>query len=273
MKRHSKLITLVLTFILACISISFYGCKNETKYGLTVNGSELLYEQLEESYKAGEEVVVKVKITPHENTVAYLDSIPLARAKSSQDEYFTFSFTMPNKTAVLSIENIKGFDEDLLTGFHLTFCDKDNNSIESLNKEFDSSEAVAKYYYSYFDESFGNYVFTANSGADVFADGETIIESVVYGLSLKSFELDYTLYFTYEMLGAVTLVDWVYFDQQTGEIDISEGVGYTLNNKLSATLTQNLSETRYTVTGRRISSDVRFESYDSFYIYRLSYGR
>lgn len=258
MKKHSIIISFVLTMILVAASVSFFGCNSKKQYSLSVSGSELLYEDLKDSYKAGEEVTVKVKITPHENTVAYLDMDPLARTKSSQDNYFTFTFTMPDKSAVLSIENIKGFYEELLTGFHLTFS-KDGNAIESLNKELENSEAVARYYYSYYDENLGNDVFTSNSGADVFADGKTR-EWIDAAYGLKEFELENTLFFTYELLDAVALVNEVYINQQTGEIRTEKNIGLTLNDVgISSTyLTQSLSDTRYSINGEEYKA-----TYDS----------
>lgn len=248
MKNINKIVSMFLAVSVLSVSVFVFGC-SENKYGLSVSGSQLLYEDLENSYRAGEEVKVKVRITPHENTLAYLDLIPLTRTKSTQDDYLVFTFTMPSKSAVLSIENIKGFSEDLLTGFHLTFS-KDGFPIESLNKDLKNSEAVANYYYSYFDESFGNDVVTSNSGADVFADGITH-EWMDSAYGLKEFKLTDTLYFTYEMIGAVAYVDWVYWNNQTGEIRTTEGAGYALNEigSLSTSNTQNLSETRYSVSG------------------------
>ncbi len=260
MKIINKIVLTFLTVSVLSLSFSAFGC-SEKKYSLSVTGSQLLYENLAGSYKAGEEVKVKVKITPHENTVAYLDLLPLTRTKSTQDDYFVFTFTMPDKSAVLSIENIKGFSEDLLTGFHLTFA-KDGASLEQLNKDFKSPEAVANYYYSYFDESFGNDVFTSNSGADVFADGVTR-EWMDSAYGLKEFELTDTLYFTHELAGAVAYVDWVYWNSQTGEMRTSGSAGYTLNEDgcMSTFNTQSLSETRYSSNGEEyemtFNSDVK----------------
>ncbi len=247
MKKRLVIVSFVLSIAFVCVSVSLFGCKSEAQYALSVTGSELLYEDLKDSYKGGEDVKVKVKITPHESTVAYLDQIPLTRTKNSQDDYFIFSFTMPNKAAVLSIQNIKVFAEDLLTGFHLTFY-KDGNEIEGLNRKFDNSEAVANYYYSYFDEDYGNIVFTSNEGADVFADGITR-EWADSAYGLKEFELENTLYFTKELKGAVAYVDWVYFNQTTGALRVSDSAGHALNNISGTHNTQSLSETRYTADG------------------------
>lgn len=250
MKLISKCLSAVLAITILTACFSFTGCANEELYSLSVTGSELLYEDLNDSYKAGEEVTVKVKITPNENTVAYLDLLPLARAKSSQYDFYAFTFTMPNKSAVLRIENEKGFGEPLLTGFYLTFSN-DGEPIEELNKELKSPEAVANYYYFYHDEEKNLDVFTSNEGADVFADGKTA-ESCDSVWGLKEFELESTLYYTYEMLDAVASVDWVYYDAQTRECSLSRGAGYTLGDiGISATTnTQNLSQTLYTAQGK-----------------------
>ncbi|MGN0806237.1 MAG: hypothetical protein ACI4MC_04290 [Candidatus Coproplasma sp.] len=42
------------------LSFGLTACNNEKKYSLSVNGVELLYEDLNDSYAAGEEVTVKV---------------------------------------------------------------------------------------------------------------------------------------------------------------------------------------------------------------------
>lgn len=256
MKNSRGFFSVVSVILSLALCLCLFGCGavNVKKYELTVNGGELLYEQLDGSYKAGEEVEVKVRITPHENTVAYLDSLPLARAKSSQDDFLTFTFTMPNKPAVLSIENVKGFDEDLLTGFYLSFG-RDGNTIESLSKDPESPEAVANYYYSYYDQDIGQDVFTSNNGADVFAGGKTrLVTNGGYGIA--EFESETTLYFTYELLDAVAYVDWVYFDQQTGKIRTTKNAGYTLGAVgISSTYNiQNLSDTRYNVVGEEYTA-------------------
>lgn len=64
MKRISKILAIMLATM--CLSMCFllFGCAEEQKYTLTVNDRQLLYETLADSFKAGEEVVVKVKITP-----------------------------------------------------------------------------------------------------------------------------------------------------------------------------------------------------------------
>lgn len=258
MKRRPGILLFALTAILIVSSLSFFGCSEEQEYSLSVTGSELLYEELKDGYKAGEKVTVKVKITPHVNTVAYLDLLPLTRTKNSQDDYLTFTFTMPDKSAVLNIENKTGFEEDLLTGFHLTFS-KNGNPIENLNKELKSSEAVAAYYYSYFDEEIGRDVFTRNDGADVFADGKSRHGSNV-GYGFSDFELEETLYFTYELLDAVAGVDWVYFNPQTNGLRTTQSAGFALDAISIATThnIQNLSDPRYNGNGEEY--EITFDS-------------
>ena len=248
MKRSSKWITILLIVSFATCFFLFGCSESEEKYALSVTGSELLYESLKDSYKAGEEVTVKVKITPNENTVAYLDLMPLAKVKSSQDNYYTFTFTMPNQSAVLWITNLKGFEEPLLLGFYLTFT-LDGELITSFNKEVEDSEAVADFcYFGYSEE--GVPTITMNDGADVFADGhgKTDIEA---SFGLSRFEFENTLYFTYELLGASAWVDWVYCNQQTGEIQTQQGVGNTLDDVgiFSTADTQSLEAVFYNVNG------------------------
>lgn len=249
MKKHSA-VSLIFTIIFAASSVSLCGCSEEKKYSLSVSGSELLYEDLNDSYKAGEEVKVKVKITPYLNTVAYLDLVPLVRAKSSDDDFYTFTFTMPDKSSVLQIENVRGFSEDLLTGFYLTFF-LDGSPIENLSEELESAEAVADYYYFDFDEIYGSVLFTSNEGADVFADGKTREWIDEIG-GLKEFELDRTLYYTYELSDATVGVNWVYCNQETREIRTSIDATFGLegtDSVFSVCNTQSLSDTRFSVAG------------------------
>lgn len=267
MKIISKNISTSFVILNLITCFAFVGCSSVEKYSLSVVGKELLYENLKDIYNAGEEVKAKVKIIPYENIIACLDLIPLTRTKDAQDDYFIFTFTMPKKDATLSIETIKGFEEDLLTGFHLTFYDKNENAIDSLNKEFDSPEAIANYYYFYYDEEFGNDVFTSNDGADVFADGKTT-EMIDFAYGLKEFELESTFYFTYEILDAIAYVDWIYYNQQSRECSISSGVGFILNGiGIGSThRTQNLSETRYTIALREYEA-----TFDSKVIVNFQY--
>lgn len=264
MKKRSA-IAVIIALILVFMSVSFFGCADATKYKLTVLGGDLLYEPLEESYKAGEEVVVKVKITPNQNTVAFLDGVPLARAKSTQNNFYTFTFNMPYTPATFCIETVKGFGESLLTGFYLTFCDKEDNPIESLNKKFDSSEAVARYYYIYFDEEIDGEVITSNDGADVFGNGK-VAATMDTAWGLKQLELETTLYFTYEMLDAVAMTEWVYFDPQTREFTLLSGAGFTLDDmgSWSTRNEQRLSETRYSASGEEYEATFDAEVKISF---------
>lgn len=247
MKKQSIFLSILLTVIFFAASFSLYGCKEE-KYRLAVVGSELLYEELEDSFSAYEEVTVKVKITPDKNTVAYLDGVQLVRTKSTQNDFYTFTFTMPQRTAYLIIENETYFDEALLTGFYLTFSDKSGNPIDSLNKDFGSPEAVAWYYYTYSDE-FGKEVITSNDHADVFGNGKAT-ESMNMALGLEKIELESTLCYTYELLDAVACVDWVYFDPHSKDLSLSDGsesISFMLDDTgiWSTSRSQNLSETRY----------------------------
>jgi len=252
MKKHSAMISLALAIVFVVVTGSLVGCDDEERYSLSVSGSELLYEDLQDSYAAGEEVQVKVKITPDVSTVAYLDLTPLVKTKSSQNDYYTFTFTMPNKSAVVWIENKKGFVEDLLTGFHLTFS-RDGVPIENLNHELKSPDAVADYLYSYMDEELGVPVVTSNCGADVFADGKESVKNV-----FEEIELEDTLYFTYELLGAVAVVNWVYVNDETNEIRSDGSVGNHLDDIDGAIFsTQALSDTRYSVRGEEYEKTYR----------------
>lgn len=99
------------------LSFGLAACKQEKQYALTVNGEDMLYENLNAKYKAGEEVTVKTKIRPYEGVKAALDTEYLVKTKSTQDEYWQFTFTMPAHNALLDISSYKGFDEPILYGF------------------------------------------------------------------------------------------------------------------------------------------------------------
>lgn len=268
MKKSSKFIAIVLVLLSFATIFCLFGCSDtEEKYSLSVTGSELLYETLKDCYKAGEEVTVKVKITPNQNTVAYLDLVPLVKVKSTRNNYYTFTFTMPNQSAVLWIQNFKGFEEPLLLGFHLTFS-RDGEEIEALNKEVEDSDAVADFCYFGYSET-GVPTFIMNDGADVFADGHGKTHIAWGGLS--RFELDNKLYFTYEMLGATAWVDWVYCNQQTGEIRTHRGVGNTLDKVgiFSTIDTQNLEAVFYNINGEEYKAT--FDSKITVYFEYIDY--
>jgi len=79
--------------------------------------SELLYEGLNSTYRAGEKVTVKTRINPYEGVKVSLGTKQLAKTKSMQNEYWQFTFDMPAHAAVLDIKLYKGFGEPLLYGF------------------------------------------------------------------------------------------------------------------------------------------------------------
>lgn len=250
MKKFFQIASFCLTLSIILMSFPLAGCsdRSEKKYSLTVNGSEYLYEALEESYKAGEEIMVKTKIVPHENTWAYLDDLPLARAKSTQNDFFTFFFEMPEKDATLNISSSKYFDEDLLVGFHLTFSNQNNNPIEALNHEVTSNEAIADYMYFYRMEE--NIVIASNDRANIFAERKASNTTTGHGLGIA---LETTLFYTYELIGAGTSINLVYFNEQTEEVTSRAYIGYKFDNIRGAFATsqkQELTDIRYDEYGR-----------------------
>lgn len=244
-------------FCAACVMLSsvvFAACNDKEQYTLTVLGSDLLYENLNEKYAAGEEVSVKTKIRPSEGVKVALDTEYLVKTKSTQDDYWQFTFEMPAHNATLNISSFEGFDEPILYGFYLTFNDKNGEQIEALSKPYDSKEAIADYAVIYWEwEPFKHKVVSSNEGAHVFADSKSKISNVGY-------EHEDTLYFTYELLDCVACVDWVYVDEYTQDVQLLVGVGYKLDNvgSFSTYNTQNLSDNRY--NGQMIEYVEKFDS-------------
>ncbi len=248
-----KVFVVIYSLCITLLSCGLTACANEKQYALAVNGSALLYENLNETYKAGEEVTIKVKIKPYEGIKASLDLEQLVKTKSAQDEYWQFTFEMPAHDAVLDITSYKGFDEPILYGFYLTFYDKDNEQIEEFNKPLDSNEAIADYAVITYDNNIK--VYSSNAGANVFADSKTKFSNI-------SYELEDTIYYTYELIDAVAVVDWVYLNEETQTYSCRNCAGYNLNNLGGSTSTsakQNLSDTRY--NSHMEGYEEKFDSY------------
>ncbi len=258
MKKASTILCVISAILLPFDLVS---CNDKKRYNLTVNGDDLLYEGLNKTYVAGEKVTVKTRIKPYEGVKVTLDTEPLAKTKSTQNEYWQFTFEMPSHNATLDITSYKGFDEPLLYGFHLTFNDKNGESIETFNKSVDDEEAIADYAIIYYEDN--HKVVSNNSGANVFADSKQKISNVGY-------ELEDTLYYTYELIDAVVVVDWVYVDEITTKVySYGNEAGYKLNNfgGLISTFTkQNLSDTRYTAQMKEYE-----EKFDSFVKINFAY--
>lgn len=241
MKKLIKFTSVVLATITIGTCFLFAGCgTEEKKYSLTVYGSELLYAKTANSYRAGDEVSVKVKIKPYEGVKALLDGEALVKTKSTQNDYQTFTFEMPAHDATLDLSSFTGFEEPFLYGFHLTFVDKDGNEIEQFNKDFRSEDAIADYFVSSYDEN-GVKGWANNIGAHVFADSKNSISNV-NGIGLES-----NLYFTYELLDSSAIVHWVYFNEKTEEFFTQKGAGHHLDDVgYSSTFNdQHLSDERY----------------------------
>ncbi len=238
MKRTSAILFVILVVFL---SLGLTACNDVKQYSLTVNGGDLLYENLNKTYAAGEEVTVKTRIKPYEGVKVALDMEPLVKTKSTQNEYWQFTFEMPSHNATLDITSYKGFDEPLLYGFYLTFNDKNGEPIEAFNKPVDNKEAIADYAIIYYEDD--HKVVSSNSGANVFADSKQKISNVGY-------ELEDTLYYTYELIDSVVVVDWVYVDEITTKVySYGNEAGYKLDDLggiISTFTKQNLSDTRYT---------------------------
>ncbi len=255
------------TFTILCVisailmPFCLVSCNDEKLYSLTVNGDDLLYEDLNKTYVAGKEVTVKVRIKPYEGVKVVLDKEPLVKTKSTQNEYWQFTFEMPSHNAVLDISSYKGFDEPLLYGFYLTFNDKNGEPIEAFNKPVDNEEAIADYVIIYYEDD--HKVVSSNSGANVFADSKQKISNVGY-------ELEDTLYYTYELIGSVVVVDWVYVDEITTKVySYGNEAGYKLDDLggiISTFTKQNLSDTRYTTQMKEYE-----ENFDSFVKINFAY--
>lgn len=247
-----RFLTVLCAICISLIPLCLAACGNDTRYALTVNGDDYLYESLKTTYKAGEEVTVKAKIKPYEGVKVALDTKQLVKVKSTQNDYWQFTFEMPSHDATLDIKTFKGFDEPILYGFYLTFNDKDGNPIEALSKPVDDKDAVADYAVIYYEDN--HKVVSSNEGANVFADGKQKISNVGY-------ELEDTLYFTRELIDAVACVDWVYIDEVTQQVYSYGGAGYKLDNiggVISTANTQNLSDRRY--TGQMKEYEEKFDS-------------
>lgn len=250
MKKLSIVISVICAMLL---SFGLTACGSEQQqYSLTVNGSDYLYESLHNTYKVGEEVSVKVKIKPYEGVKVLLDDEALVKAKSAQNDYWQFTFEMPAHDATLDITYYEWFDEPILYGFYIAFRDKNGDPIEEFNKDVKSAEAIADYATPYYDEN-GVKVYTNNVGANVFADSKEKVSNIGY-------ELENTLYFTYELLGAVACVDFVYFDVKTQEVSTYDNAGHQLSDiGYSSTFgEQHLSDIRF--NGQMKEYEERFDS-------------
>lgn len=233
-----KVFAAICSVCIMLLSFGMTACNNEKQYSLTVTGSELLYKNLNATYAAGEVVTVKIRINPYEGVKVALDTKQLVKTKSTQNEYWQFTFEMPSHDATLDIMSYKGFDESLLYGFYLTFNDKNGNPIEAFNKPVDSEEAIADYAIIYYED--GHKVISGNTGAKVFADRKMKVGD--------GFELEDTLYYTYELLDAVVVVNWLLLDDLTRVYSYGSSDGYKLDDIggiMSLSNTQNLSDTRY----------------------------
>lgn len=264
MKKRIRILSVILAFVILATTVLFVGCgAKEQRYSLTIKGSEYLYAELNDSYKVGEEVSVKVKIKPYEGVKVLLDNEALTKSKSDQEEYWQFTFEMPSRDATLDILSFKDFEEPLLYGFYVTFNDREGNPIEELNKNVKSEEAIAIYATPYYDN--GVRVYTDNIGANVFAD----VKEKEGG---NSFELESTLYFTYELLGAVATVEWVCYDEKTREVYF-DGIpaGHQLSDiGFSSTHTeQHLSDSRF--NGQMKEYEHKFDSYVKLNMKYLDY--
>lgn len=265
MKRRAQILSFILAFVIIATTFLFVGCNaEEQRYSLTVNGKEYLYAELCDTYKVGEEVSVKVKIKPYEGVKVLLDNEALTKSKSDEDEYWQFTFEMPADDATLDITSFRDFDEPLLYGFYVIFEDKDGNVIAEFDREVKSEEAIALYATPYYDEK-GVKVYTDNIGANVFAD----VKEKEGG---NTFELESTLYFTYELLGAVANVYWVCFDEKTQEVHFDgipaghylDDIGYS-----STYCEQRLSDSRF--NGQMKEYEQKFDSYVKLNMKYLDY--
>ncbi len=252
MKKYKVLISLFLVIVNLCICFSLLGCSQSAEYNLSINGGELLYENLKDSYKEGEEVTVKVKIRPYEGVNVLLDTKLLAKSKSTQNDFWQFTFNMPSHDAVLDITSYKRFNEPLLSGFYLTFNDKNGKPIEAFNKDINSKDAITHYMIINYDDNDVKHI-SNNIGADVLAESNSAVSD-------NKIEFKSTLYFTYELLDSVAILDWVYLDEKQ-EIYSYGSTGYQLNyiGYTSAFNNQNLSDIRY--NSQMKEYEEKFDSY------------
>ena len=260
------------TFFALCLTLTvgfagFPTACGVQKYTLTVNNADYLYEEPGTySYSAGERVTLKVKHLPDVDVYAYLDDAPreaLVTVQNRDDDFYTYSFEMPASDTEFIIETSEYFAEPLLTGFHLIFYKDftadDKERIEALNKPLDDAAAVAVYYCNKYDAEQGIDYFTQNDGADVFSDGK-IASTTESGIGLSRFEMEETLYFTYELAGCYARVEWVYFDESTKTASAT-GNGYHCLQKIAKSATHNdcnVSTTRYNKSGEPYEK--RFDS-------------
>lgn len=245
---------------LVVFSTFFASCKNEDveKFSLSVNGENLLLEDLNSEYKAGELIKLKVKAIPYEGVKVYLNSIALAKVKSTQDNFWLFSFNMPPYDSALEIVTYDGFDEPILYGFHLTFANEAGETIEALSQSAESEQAIADYAVISFQDN--HKVILSNNGAKVFADSKIKTGN-------DKFELEDTLYYTYELLDSIVYVNEIYVDESTGKIYSSEvNAGYKIGSLHSLTLTQSLSDIRYNGAGETFE-----KTFDSLITINCSY--
>lgn len=250
-----KVFAIVCSLCIMLLPFGLTACNNEKQYALSVMGSDLLYENLNDKYREGEEVTVKVRIKPYEGVKVALGVTQLVKTKSTQENYWQFTFEMPAHDATLDIKSYKGFDEPLLYGFYLTFNDKNGEPIESLNKPVTSEEAIADYVVIYYED--GHKILSSNTGANVFSDSKNKFGDG----NAVTFELEDTLYYTYELLDAVVACDWVYLDETTGHVHSYGDSAVQLNSygALSIYATQNLSDNRYNAQMKEYE-----EKFDSF---------
>ena len=101
MKKTIVIVAIVLVAAVFLISFSVFD-----KHTVAVVHEEYLAEPLERFYRAGETVTVKVDNSDPGSTFHILVNGQRHTPADSNDQYLTFTFTMPYKDVILYIERI-----------------------------------------------------------------------------------------------------------------------------------------------------------------------
>ena len=106
MKKIFILPLLLLTFLLFLT----VGCSIEKEYSITMNSPRFLYEDLPSSARPGEVVNMKILKATDMGYLVFVNGSVLGKeAYSEGDEYWQFSFVMPNEDVEISFKTYDGF--------------------------------------------------------------------------------------------------------------------------------------------------------------------
>ncbi len=122
---------------------------NQTSYKLTMKDEDWLYEPLKSSYKAGEEVVVKIGIVTDTGYFLLVNGEKVEEdAWESDRDWWQFTFTMPEKDVVLEFKTYNGFlqykeEALLIETYWLLNCEADYVFIRNYYGAYESGAIVA----------------------------------------------------------------------------------------------------------------------------------